>query len=63
MENSFLKKLEEAKGFEDMGKMAVLVYRGAFEESQSAPLAHEATSAFFRGMFLASKEEEDGSSN
>ena len=63
MDNDILKKIEEAKGFEDLGRMAALVYKGAYDESQSISEAHVATSAFFEGMFRASKkEEEDGSS-
>ena len=60
MDNDIIKKIEEAKGFEDIGKMAALVYKGALEESGDVSVAHVATSAFFAGMFIAAKETDDG---
>jgi len=46
-----LKKIEESQAYIDMGKMGVLVYMGALEESGDANIAVKVTAAYFRGMF------------
>lgn len=46
-----MKKIEEDKGYKDLGKMGYLVFYGALEEAPSRIDAFLVTVAYFRGMF------------
>lgn len=54
-----LKDIEDRQGNIDMGKLAVQVFYGAREESETWVEAFWATVAFFTGMFRSGQEPKD----
>lgn len=52
-----IKKIEDEKAMNDLGKMALLVYRGAIEAGAEPFEAYFVTAAYFRGMFGGSLDQ------
>lgn len=53
--NDPIKDIEDKKGNEDMGKLAVQVFRGAREEADTFLDAFWAVAAYYCGMFRSAQ--------